>query len=84
MDAESTEPMLDRILPLSEVRRAHKLSKSGHTNGKIVPRIRNGNGTTERKQSRFVCSSLREFAKNSRISGYLRQSENTIMRRFPS
>jgi FMN-dependent NADH-azoreductase len=31
--------------------RAHELSQSGHTHGKIVLRISNGNGTTERKQS---------------------------------
>jgi len=43
--------MLDRILPLPEARRAHELSQSGHTRGKIVLRISNGNGTTERKQS---------------------------------
>jgi hypothetical protein len=43
--------MVDRILPLSEVRRAHELYKSGHTHGKIVLRISNRNGTTERKQS---------------------------------
>jgi NADPH:quinone reductase-like Zn-dependent oxidoreductase len=31
---------IDRILPLSEVRRAHELSKSGHTRGKIVLRVK--------------------------------------------
>jgi hypothetical protein len=51
MGAERRESMLDRILPISDVRRAHKLSKSGHTHGKIVLRISNGNETTERKQS---------------------------------
>ncbi len=50
IDAGQLAPVLDRILPLSEVRRAHELSKSGHTHGKIVLRISNGNGTTERKQ----------------------------------
>ena len=39
--------MLDRILPISELRRPHELSKSGHTHGKIVLRIK----TTKRKQS---------------------------------
>jgi NADPH:quinone reductase-like Zn-dependent oxidoreductase len=39
--------VIDRILPLSEVRRAHELSKSGHTHGKIVLRVSNGNGTTQ-------------------------------------
>ena len=32
--------MLDRILPISEVRRAHELSQSGHTRGKIVLRVK--------------------------------------------
>ena len=59
--------MLDRIVPILEVRRAHKVSKSRDTHGKIVPRISNRNGTMEKKQSRLVRSSLREFAKNSRI-----------------
>jgi NADPH:quinone reductase-like Zn-dependent oxidoreductase len=51
IDSGELKPTIDRILPLSEVRRAHELSKSGHTPGKIVLRINNGNGTTERKQS---------------------------------
>jgi len=51
IDAGQLAPVIDRILPLSEARRAHELSKSGHTHGKIVLRISNGNGTTERKQS---------------------------------
>jgi NADPH:quinone reductase-like Zn-dependent oxidoreductase len=51
IDAGQLAPVIDRILPLSEVRRAHELSKSGHTRGKIVLRISNGNGTMERKQS---------------------------------
>jgi NADPH:quinone reductase-like Zn-dependent oxidoreductase len=51
IDAGQLAPVIDRILPLSEVHRAHELSKSGHTHGKIVLRISNGNGTTERKQS---------------------------------
>jgi NADPH:quinone reductase-like Zn-dependent oxidoreductase len=51
IDSGKLTPVIDRILPLSEVRRAHELSKSGHTHGKIVLRISNGNGTTERKQS---------------------------------
>src|SRR5882757_6781663 len=42
-------PIIDRILPLSEARRAHQLSQSGHTHGKIVLRVKNGDGTTERK-----------------------------------
>ena len=51
IDSGELKPVIDRILPLSEVRRAHELSKSGHTHGKIVLRISNGNGTRERKQS---------------------------------
>jgi NADPH:quinone reductase-like Zn-dependent oxidoreductase len=47
IDAGQLAPVIDRILPLSEVRRAHELSKSGHTRGKIVLRISNGNGTTQ-------------------------------------
>ena len=50
IDAGQLAPVIDRILPLSEVRRAHELSKSGHTHGKIVLRISNGNGTTEGKK----------------------------------
>ena len=51
IDSGKLAPVIDRILPLSEVRRAHELSKSGHTHGKIVLRISSGNGTTERKRS---------------------------------
>jgi NADPH:quinone reductase-like Zn-dependent oxidoreductase len=47
IDAGKLAPVIDRILPLSEARRAHQLSQSGHTHGKIVLRVRNGNGTTE-------------------------------------
>lgn len=49
IDAGKLVPVIDRILPLSETRRAHELSQSGHTHGKIVLRVRNGNGTTERE-----------------------------------
>jgi NADPH:quinone reductase-like Zn-dependent oxidoreductase len=48
IDAGKLAPVIDRILPLSEARRAHELSQSGHTHGKIVLRVKNGNGTTER------------------------------------
>jgi NADPH:quinone reductase-like Zn-dependent oxidoreductase len=48
IDAGKLAPVIDRILPLSEARRAHELSRSGHTHGKIVLRVKNGNGTTER------------------------------------
>jgi len=51
IDSGELKPVIDRILPLSEVRRAHKLSQSGHTHGKIVLRVSNGDGTFERKQS---------------------------------
>ena len=51
IDSGKLAPIIDRILPLSEARRAHELSQSGHTHGKIVLRIRNGNGTTEGNQS---------------------------------
>jgi NADPH:quinone reductase-like Zn-dependent oxidoreductase len=51
IDSGELKPVIDRILPLSEVRRAHELSQSGHTHGKIVLRVSNGDGTLERKQS---------------------------------
>jgi NADPH:quinone reductase-like Zn-dependent oxidoreductase len=51
IDSGEPKPVIDRILPLSEVRRAHELSQSGHTHGKIVLRVSNGDGTLERKQS---------------------------------
>ncbi len=40
IDAGKLAPVIDRILPLSEVRRAHELSQSGHTRGKIVLRVK--------------------------------------------
>jgi NADPH:quinone reductase-like Zn-dependent oxidoreductase len=51
IEAGKLAPVIDRILPLSEVRRAHELSQSGHTRGKIALRVTNGDGTLERKQS---------------------------------
>jgi NADPH:quinone reductase-like Zn-dependent oxidoreductase len=51
VDSGKLAPVIDRILPLSEARRAHELSQSGHTRGKIVLRVTNGDGTLERKQS---------------------------------
>ena len=51
IDSGKLAPIIDRILPLSEAGRAHELSQSGHTHGKIVLRISNGNGTTEGNQS---------------------------------
>jgi NADPH:quinone reductase-like Zn-dependent oxidoreductase len=49
IEAGKLAPVIDRILPLSEVRRAHELSQSGHTHGKIVLRVTNGDGTVEGK-----------------------------------
>jgi NADPH:quinone reductase-like Zn-dependent oxidoreductase len=51
IDSGKLAPVIDRILPLSEARRAHELSQSGHTHGKIALRVRNGDGALERKQS---------------------------------
>ena len=51
IDTGKLAPVINRILPLSEARRAHELSQSGHTHGKIVLRVINGDGTFERKQS---------------------------------
>jgi NADPH:quinone reductase-like Zn-dependent oxidoreductase len=51
IDSGKLAPVIDRILPLSETRRAHELSQSGHTHGKIALRVSNRDGTLERKQS---------------------------------
>src|SRR3954454_16584914 len=51
IDSGKLAPVIDRILPLSEARRAHEVSQSGHTRGKITLRVKNGDGTLERKQS---------------------------------
>ena len=51
IDSGQLKPLIDRILPLSEARRAHELSQFGHIRGKIVLRVSNGDGTLERKQS---------------------------------
>ncbi len=40
IDSGKLQPVIDRILPLSEVHRAHELSQSGHTRGKIVLRVK--------------------------------------------
>jgi NADPH:quinone reductase-like Zn-dependent oxidoreductase len=48
IDSGKLAPVINRILPLSEARRAHELSQTGHTHGKIVLRVSNGNGTTGR------------------------------------
>ena len=49
IDSGKLAPVINRILPLSEARRAHELSQSGHTRGKIALRVSNGDGTFERK-----------------------------------
>jgi NADPH:quinone reductase-like Zn-dependent oxidoreductase len=41
IDAGKLAPVIDRILPLSEARRAHELSQTGHVRGKIVLRVKN-------------------------------------------
>jgi NADPH:quinone reductase-like Zn-dependent oxidoreductase len=51
IDSGELKLTIDRILPLSEVRRAHQLSQTGHARGKIVLRVMNGNGTLQRRQS---------------------------------
>src|SRR2546428_4696917 len=51
IEAGKLAPVIDRIFPLSEARRAHELSQSAHTHGKIALRVSNGDGTFERKQS---------------------------------
>src|SRR5256714_4155047 len=51
IDSGKPAPIIDRILPLSEARRGHELSQSGHTHGKITMRVSNGDGTLESKQS---------------------------------
>jgi NADPH:quinone reductase-like Zn-dependent oxidoreductase len=51
IDSGKLAPVIDRIFPLGEARRAHELSRSGHTRGKIALRVSNADGTLERKQS---------------------------------
>ena len=51
IDSGKLTPVINRILPLSEARRAHELSQSGHTQGKIALRVKNGDGTLKGKQS---------------------------------
>jgi NADPH:quinone reductase-like Zn-dependent oxidoreductase len=51
IDSGKLAPVIDRILPLSEARRAHELSQSGHTHGKIALRVSNGDGTFKSKRS---------------------------------
>ena len=40
IDSGNLKVVLDRILPLSEARRAHELSQNGHARGKIVLRVK--------------------------------------------
>jgi NADPH:quinone reductase-like Zn-dependent oxidoreductase len=40
IDSRKLKPIVERILPLLEVRRAHELSQSGHMRGKIVLRVK--------------------------------------------
>jgi len=40
IDSAKLRPAIDRILPLSEARRAHELSQNGHARGKIVLRVK--------------------------------------------
>lgn len=40
IDSAKLRPIIDRILPLSEARRAHELSESRHVRGKIVLRVK--------------------------------------------
>ena len=40
IDSDNLKVVLDRIMPLSEVRRAHTLSQNGHARGKIVLRVK--------------------------------------------
>jgi NADPH:quinone reductase-like Zn-dependent oxidoreductase len=47
IDSGKLAPIIDRVLPLSEARRAHELSQSGHSHGKIALRVKNGDGTLE-------------------------------------
>ena len=44
IDSGQLAPLINRILPLSEARRAQELSQSGHMHGKIVLRVVNHNG----------------------------------------
>src|SRR5207245_1168211 len=51
IDSGKLAPIINRIIPLSEARRAHELSRSGHTRGKIALRVSNADGKLEGKQS---------------------------------
>ena len=51
IDSGQVKPVIDRILPLSEARRAHQLSQSRHIRGKLVLRVMDQNGFAEGNQS---------------------------------
>ena len=40
INSAKLKPIIDRILPLSEARRAHELTQNGHIRGKIVLRVK--------------------------------------------
>ena len=40
IDSARLRPTIDRVLPLSEARRAHELTENGHIRGKIVLRVK--------------------------------------------
>ena len=40
IDSAKLKPTIDRVLPLSEARRAHELTQNGHIPGKIVLRVK--------------------------------------------
>src|SRR6266566_4628786 len=50
IDSGKLTPIINRFIPLSEARRAHELTQSGHSHGKIALRVKNGDGTLKRKQ----------------------------------
>jgi NADPH:quinone reductase-like Zn-dependent oxidoreductase len=39
VDSGKLKPVVETVLPLSEARRAHELSQTGRTRGKIVLRV---------------------------------------------
>ncbi|AKB55994.1 Bifunctional protein: zinc-containing alcohol dehydrogenase [Methanosarcina barkeri 227] len=39
IDEKKIKPIVTTVLPLADAQKAHEMSKSGHTSGKIVLRI---------------------------------------------
>jgi NADPH:quinone reductase-like Zn-dependent oxidoreductase len=39
VDARQIKPIVTTVLPLADARKAHEMSESGHTRGKIVLRV---------------------------------------------